>query len=62
MEKEGAAQPLSPRVSPTAIGYRLPLAPAQHRETKTAIDTSPPQTGPSAAELLESGVLQTYFK
>lgn len=36
--------------------------PAQHGETKIAIDRSPPQTGPSAAELLQSGVLETYFK
>lgn len=62
MEKEAAASPVYPHVSPTAIRYRLPKARAQSREMEIAIDRSTPQTRSSAAKLLASCMVETYFK
>lgn len=62
MEKEAAASPIYPHVSPTAIRYCLPKARAQSRETEIAIDRSTLQTRSSAAKLLASCMVETYFK
>lgn len=60
--EEAAARPIYPHVSPTAIRYRLPKARAQSREMEIAIDRSTPQTRSSAAKLLASCLVKTYFK
>lgn len=62
MEKEAAASPIYPHVSPTAIRYCLLKARAQSREMEIAIDRSTLQTRSSAAKLLASCMVETYFK